>query len=486
MPQYPRELVVLCVLGLLGAATGLAADAPTARPTGAAVYGKYCASCHDQVNPRIPGRDAIEKMSPGRILRTLDFGLMMSIAYPMRREEREAVAAFIGKGKDAPIPASAFCGAGVRILSGQASGGWSGWSPTGGNTRFQSAAGTQLTAANVSGLKLKWAYAFAGDVIAFAPPTVINDTLFVGSAGGMVQAMDAGTGCLHWTYQAAGPVRTAMTVATDGARSTLLFADQNGWVYGVDARSGAERWKKRVEEHEATRLTGSIAVHDGVAFIPAASWEETRATDPAYPCCTFRGSVSALRVNDGSPVWKTYLVEAPKKTGATGTGTPTYGPSGAGVWATPTPDPARNVLYVTSGDNYSHPATSTSDAVMALDMKTGRIVWSQQTTPNDVYNSSCGVRGANCPEDNGPDFDFGASAMLVRTPGGKDLLVAGQKSGMVYALDPADRGKVLWQARAGKGGVNGGVQWGMASDGRNVYASVSDVVRLQSIVGAAR
>jgi polyvinyl alcohol dehydrogenase (cytochrome) len=143
------------------------------------------------------------------------------------------------------------------------------------------------------------------------------------------------------------------------------------------------------------------------------------------------------------------------------------------------------VLYVTTGDNYSYPATATSDAVMALELKTGRVVWSQQTTPNDVYNSACGGRGPNCPPNNGPDFDFGSSAMLVKTPGGREVLVAGQKSGVVYGLDPADRGRILWQTRVGAGGTNGGVQWGMASDGQRVFAAVSDVGRQAGGIGGA-
>ena len=342
-----------------------------------------------------------------------------------------------------------------------------------------------MRAADLPRLELKWAYGFAGDIIAFAAPTVVNGTLFVGSAGGAVQALDAKTGCVHWVYQANGPVRSAMTVATHGNERTLLFSDQNGGVYGVDAASGTLRWQTRVEDHEATRLTSSFAVHDGVAFVPAASWEETRSIDPAYPCCTFRGSVTAVRVRDGSVVWKTYFVDEPQRTGQTTVGTATFGPSGAGVWSSPTVDEARGLLYVTTGDNYSHPATATSDAVVALELATGRIVWSQQTTPNDVYNSSCGSRGANCPADAGPDHDYGSSAILVRARNGADVLVAGQKSGVVYALDPDARGKLLWQARVGKGGTNGGVQWGMASDGRNVYAAVSDIVRLQNVAGAA-
>jgi polyvinyl alcohol dehydrogenase (cytochrome) len=368
-------------------------------------------------------------------------------------------------------------------MSGPSRDAWTGWAPSQANTRFQAADRAGITNRNIGRLQLKWAFGFAGDVIAFAAPTVLNGTLFVGSAGGAVQALDARTGCLHWRYQASGPVRTAMTVAAEGGRHTLVFSDQNGLVYALDARTGKEHWKKRIEDHEATRLTGSIAVHDGVAFVPAASWEETRSIDPGYPCCTFRGSVTAVRVRDGSVVWKTYLVDVPNRTGQTAVGTATFGPSGAGVWSTATIDQPRGVLYITSGDNYSHPATATSDAILALDLKTGAITWSQQTTPNDVYNSSCGTRGANCPEDAGPDFDYGSSALLVRASNGRDVLIAGQKSGVVYALDPANKGRLLWQARVGKGGTNGGVQWGMASDGRNVYASVSDVVRLGRVTG---
>ncbi len=468
---------VLALFIAIGIACQAHAQA-VASASGAGVYGKYCAACHDQSGARIPTREALTKMSPARILRTLDFGLMMSIAYPMRRDERQAVSEFLGTGADeTALPPSAFCQASRPIVSGSPKDVWRGWGPAAANTRFQSPEGAGLTAADVGALELKWAFGFAGDVTAFAAPTILNGTLFVGSAGGSVQALDARTGCVHWVYQATGPVRAAMTVAEDGARTALVFSDQNGWVYALDARTGQTNWKKRVEEHEATRLTGSLAVHDGVAFVPAASWEETRSIDPAYRCCTFRGSVTAVRVRDGSVVWKTYLVDPPKKTGTTAIGTDTFGPSGAGVWSTPTVDVARGVLYITTGDNYSHPSTATSDAVMALNLRTGRIVWSQQTTPGDVYNSSCGSRGANRPADCGPDYDFGSSAMLVRTPDGREVLVAGQKSGVVYALDPAHKGKILWQARVGKGGTNGGVQWGMASDGRSVYASVSDVVR---------
>jgi len=477
-----------CVWGLPALVWALAvsnAQAQAAPTPGTAVYAKYCASCHEQVDARIPTRASLTQMSPARILRTLDFGLMMSIASPIKRDDREAVAKFLGTGADdTKPPASAFCKpADRKIMSAGARESWSGWSPDSANTRYQRANSAGLKAADLGKLELKWAFGFAGDVTAFAAPTIVNGTIFVGSAGGVVQALDAKSGCLYWTYQADGPVRSAMGVSSDGAKTSLVFSDQNGGVHSIDALTGAPVWKIRVEPHEATRLTGAAAVQNGVAYIPAASWEETRSLDAEYPCCTFRGSITAVRVRDGSIAWKTYLVDEPKRTGATRVGTPTFGPSGVGVWSRPTIDAGRGVLYITTGDNYSHPATPTSDAVVALDIKTGRIVWTQQTTPNDVYNSACPTKAVNCPEDSGPDHDFGSSALLLKTPAGKDILVAGQKSGVVYGLDPSANGEVLWQTRVGKGGTNGGVQWGMASDGRNVYASVSDVVRPPGIVG---
>jgi polyvinyl alcohol dehydrogenase (cytochrome) len=166
------------------------------------------------------------------------------------------------------------------------------------------------------------------------------------------------------------------------------------------------------------------------------------------------------------------MVDPPKETGKTSAGTPTWGPSGAGIWSVPTLDLKRGLLYVATGDNYSHPATAMSDAVVALELKNGKIAWSRQVTPGDVFSGQCAGPNSNC----GPDYDFGASVMLVNR-GGKNLLIAGQKSGIVYALDPDHKGEIVWQIRVGRGSTNGGVQWGMAADGQNAYAAVSDVVR---------
>ena len=422
--------------------SGLAAAsrAQVAGASGEQVYRTRCASCHDQATPRIPPREALQKMSALRILRALDFGAMMTVAYPLSRDERLAVAGYLGLAGPPSTPQpSAFCSDRRVKLDDPARPGrmeWNGWSPASTNSRFQSADAARLSIDQVRRLKLKWAFGFDGDVTAFAQPTVIDGQVFVGSAGGVIHALRAETGCLQWTFQAAGPVRSSIVVARIGTTHSLLFGDQTGWFYSLEAETGKLLWKKKIETHDAARLTGAPVTYNGNVFVPIASWEETRSLDPGYACCTFRGSMVALSIRDGKQVWKTYLVPEPKQTGTTKRGTPRLGPSGVGVWAAPTLDPRRGVMYVATGDNYSSPATSLSDAIVAIDIATGRIVWSRQTTSGDAYNSSCGTDKLNCPDEDGPDYDFGSSAILTRLPGGRDVLLAGQKSGMIFALDP--------------------------------------------------
>ncbi len=453
----------------------LAAVPCAAAISGEAVYQRRCAACHDSNSDRTPPRAALQQLSVARILRTLDFGVMVTIAYVLDREEREAVANYLGvhRPDDVAVPSQAYCQDRTVAIGASPSPAWTGWGPDPTNTRFVTSSGITLN--QVAKLKLKWAYGFQGDVSAFGAPTVLGKTLFVGSAGGAVQALSTDSGCVRWVYQADGPVRSALVAVPNGKAHVLVFTDLIGWAYGVEAETGKQLWKRKPEPHESTRLTGSAAVQNGIVFIPAASWEETRGNNPDYPCCTFRGSVTALRAKDGAEVWKTYTIrEKPRQIEKSPGSVGTWGPSGASVWGSPTLDAKRGLLYVTTGDNFSSPATDMSDAILALDVKTGRIVWAKQVTPGDVFGGACQTAGIKCP---GPDFDFGSSVLIEKLPNGREILLAGQKSGMVYALDPDHQGAILWQTRVGKGGTNGGVQWGMASDGQKVYAAVSDLVR---------
>ena len=473
MTVRPRVCTLAVLLLLAIGGTGAVAEAQA--PSGDTVYQKRCAACHEQANPRIPPREALQKMPATRIVRALDSGAMMSVAFTMSRDERLAVAAYLGTRDEVSGPSpAAFCRDRSVRLSAAAPAGWNGWSPGTANARFQPAGAAGLPADQVSRLKLKWAFGFDGDVAAFAQPTALDGYVFVGSAGGVVHAMRADTGCLAWTFQANGPVRAAILAAPRSGGHALLFGDMTGWFYALAADSGTLLWKVHVEEHDSTRLTAAATVRDGVVYVPVASWEETRSGDADYACCTFRGSIVALRVDDGKQLWKTYLVEAPQERGKSARGVSRFGPSGVAVWSTPTIDTKRRLLYVTTGDNYSSPATLLSDAVVALELESGRIVWSKQVTRDDVFNGQCGGGGENCPAVLGPDFDFGSSAILATLPNGRDVLLAGQKSGVVFAVDPDKQGEVVWETRVGKGGTGGGVQWGMSSDGQNVYAAVAD------------
>jgi polyvinyl alcohol dehydrogenase (cytochrome) len=433
--------------------------------SGEAVYAKRCAVCHEQVNDHIPSHESLKKLPAGRIMRAMDFGVMMSIAYPMSREDREAVAKYIGTpAADTPPPAAGFCSDRKVTVNDKAKYIWNGWSPSGDNTRFAPANLAGLTVDQAKHLKLKWAYGFEGDTTAFAPPAYFDGQLFLGSAGGMIQALKADTGCMQWYYQASGPVRSAIQVIPNGSGHALLFGDQTGWFYSLEAETGKLNWRKKVEDHDTARLTGAAMVHGDVVYVPVASWEESRNGAQDYPCCSFRGSLVALKIKDGSQVWKSYMItDTPIERGKTASGLTKFGPSGASIWSAPTFDSKRNLIYVMTGDNFSAPATLTSDALVALDPATGKIAWSKQVTEGDVS-----------PGEKGPDFDFGSSALLVKGPDGKDIVLAGQKSGIVYAFDPDKKGDLLWQTRVGKGSAQGGVQWGMAADGQNVYAATSD------------
>jgi polyvinyl alcohol dehydrogenase (cytochrome) len=312
-----------------------------------------------------------------------------------------------------------------------------------------------------------------------AQPTIVGGLLFVGGGDREVYALDAKTGCARWAFKTEALVRTAISFApipgTD--QFAVFFGDLRANAYAVNAITGALVWKTKVEDHPAALITGAPTLYSGILYVPVSSMEEVTGSPSAYQCCTFRGSVVALDSATGKQIWKGFTVpEAPRPTKRNAMGTQLYGPSGAAVWSAPTIDVQRQVLYVATGDNYSDPPSETSDAILAFELATGRLLWHRQVTANDAYITSCLVGDStNCPESNGPDHDFGQSPILVTMRSGQRVLVAGQKSGVVHALDPDQEGKILWQTRVGKGGPLGGIMWGSAADQDHVYVANSDV-----------
>ncbi len=469
---------IVCALAL--SALTLAAQTETAEN----MYKISCAQCHDAGVNRAPQRDGFRQMTPERVLAAMETGPMITMGQRWPAEGRRAIAEFLtgkklGTSLTTDPPASAMCAPGTADFS--AGPMWTGWGSNTSNTRFQDAATAGIAAADVPRLKLKWAFGFPGELSANGHPAYAGGRVFVGSVGGKVYSLNASTGCVHWYLDAGSQVRSAITVAKVGAAYTAFFGDGKATAWAVDAASGKVIWKTKVDDFPVARLTGSPVFFNGTLFVPVASGEEAAGSVPAYECCKFRGSLVALDAATGKQIWKTWTIDEPAKpTGKKNkVGTPLYGPSGAPIWSTPAIDARLGLVYVTTGDNYSEPGTKTSDAFMALDLKTGRIVWTRQMTANDAYTSACRLPDrTNCPDVNGPDFDFGASPILVTLRNGKRALLAGQKSGIVHALDPDRNGAILWQVRVGKGGTMGGVQWGSAADAQNIYVAVSDIKRL--------
>lgn len=456
-----------------------------AQQDGAKLYATHCAQCHDggDAQSRVPGRSAMQAMSFDHVLGTLTSGSMAAMAKDRSDEERRAIASFV-TGKAATEASAADAqGRCTQQVSGfpQPLDGprWNGWGVDANNSRFQPADMAGLTAEQVPRLRLKWAYAFPGASVSFAPPTIVGGLLFIGGTDRKVHALDARSGCTLWTFATDGAVRAAISVAPlpGSDQFAIFFGDLRANAYAVNALTGALIWKTKVEEHPAARITGAPTLHSGVLYVPVSSLEEAAGSQVNYECCTFRGSVVALEAATGKPVWQAYTIpEVPHPTVKSAKGTQLFGPSGAAIWSAPTIDPKRNAVYVATSNSYSNPPAATADAVLAFELATGKLLWMQQATAKDAFVVACfSADKTNCPDDHGPDHDFGQSPILVTLRDGRRMLVIAQKSGVVHALDPDDGGKILWQTRIGKGGPLGGSEWGSAADQDRVYVANSDV-----------
>jgi polyvinyl alcohol dehydrogenase (cytochrome) len=475
-----RPLPVVAVLGLLGA------PAFAQVPDGAAVYERACAGCHTNPAPdsRAIPRELLGQFAPETILTALTSGNMFRQGSALTDAERRSVAGFIaGRPVGAPLPPSTtgLCASAPRPLTASdIANGWNGWGVDVRNTRFVPADKAGLTADDVPRLELRWAFGFAGASSARAEPAVLGGRVFVASENGDVYALDAETGCTYWTYHARAGIRTAISAGAyrgaDGAEGfAVYFSDGGANAYAVDAATGREIWIRQVDDHPYAKATGSVTVYDGRVYVPISGvGEEGQGGTPTYGCCSFRGSVTALDADTGELVWKTYMLPELRSRGKSSAGVELFGPAGAGIWAAPTVDPGRGLVYVATGNAYAGPSQATNDAVVALDIETGAIRWSFQPTPGDVWTGGCPRENSdnpNCPDALGPDHDFSMSPLLTQRANGEDMLIIQQKSGMAYGVDPDD-GSKLWAYRTSAGSSLGG-QWGAAADGRRVYFGVN-------------
>jgi len=440
-------------------------------PDGAAIYQSMCATCHEAGGPPYLNRLVLSAAAPDYIIHMLARGVMHLQGAVLDPRERIAVAEYITGKHLNPVPPLNSCS--LRAPASLAGPRWNGWGVDLENSRFQPAEQASLTPAQVPNLKLKWAFGFPGEFTSYSQPAVVGGRVFVGDVLGKVYSLDTKTGCTYWTFQADAGVRTAVTIS---AGNLAYFGDLRGSVYAVNALTGKLVWHTRVSTHPYARVTGTPKLYRGRLYVPVASREEWLAANPRYECCTFRGVLAALDASTGKEVWRTYTISEPARpTHRSKAGTQLWGPSGAGLWSSPTIDAERGLLYIGAGNNYSDPATPNSDAILAINLKTGRIVWSKQITPGDTYNISCYRDDrSNCPAKQGPDTDFGAPPVLRKLSDGHRLLIIGQKSGDVLALDPDKNGELLWKTNIGHGGPLGGIEWGPGADSDTIYAALSD------------
>lgn len=482
------------LLLVVGLCAGLIS--PLEAQDGRALYVQLCSTCHEGGNARAPKPEVLRQLAPEQVLDALENGSMITMAAHRSSLDHRAIAEYVtgkpfGKALDTTPPAAAMCAktavpaVWANAASGDAlkSNAWSGWGVTPSNARFAARNVAGLIAAEVPRLKVKWAFAFPGDLSANAQPAVVGGRVFVGSGSGLFYALDASSGCIHWYYKTAAAVRGAPSVGTltvgSGSRYAVFVGDRAANLYALDALTGEVIWRKKVDEHPLARITASVMLYQGRIYLGTSSGEEVAATTAGYECCKFRGSVMALNAQNGDVIWKSWTVEEPKPNGKNKNGVQLWGPAGAPVWSSPTIDPLRRAVYVTTGNNYSDAPTATSDAFLAFDLDSGKLLWSQQRTASDAYNSACRMTDTSaCPASNGPDFDFSSSPILVDLGNGNRVLVAGQKSGIVHAVDPDNKGAVLWSVRIGKGGTLGGIQWGSAADQNNIYVALSDMGRV--------
>lgn len=305
---------------------------------GAAIYKSRCAQCHDAPAGRVPPFTALRDMSTTKVLKALESGVMKPQAEGLSSADRLALIIYINYAppKASALPPAAFCGGNPAVRDFLKGPKWIRWGAGLENTRFQEAADAGIGAAEVPQLKLKWAFGLGQTSVARAQPSIAAGRVFVGSEEGAVYSLDAQSGCIYWSFQADGPVSAPITI---GEHGRLFFGDQKANVYSLDAASGKSIWKVHVDDHFAARVTGGSLLHEGVLYVPVASFEEALAPAPSYECCTFRGSVVALDAATGKQVWKTYTVkDAPQPTKISKTKAQLRGPSGASIWSSPTYD----------------------------------------------------------------------------------------------------------------------------------------------------
>lgn len=481
-------IALICVTAFFG--TAFSQEQRADHP-GKAVYEQYCAACHNQPATRAPALAAVQQMSAQTLRYTLTEGIMQQQGAMVPKEQFQQLLGYLA-GNDSGGDASSenwvagmMCEPQQREVDLDQPVALSMFGTDYRNSRRLTAKQAGLTSADLGNLELAWAIAFPKTTSLRSSPVIIGSTMFyTPSPTGKLLALDTKTACVKWVYDAGLALRGSVSYGElgDSGKKALVFADSRGQIHTVDAKTGTLIWKAEGRHGPAGGITGAPVLYKDRIIVPVSASGVGSGANPTFECCTGHGAVVALDAATGKQLWTAHTMEDAAYTGkTTATGVKLRGPSGAPIWSTPSIDSSRGVAYATTGQNTSLPATSTSDAVLAIDLATGELKWSFQALANDVWHLGCQPdpkkSGPSCPSPADSvlkDYDFGAGVLIAKRRNGKDILLAGQKSGDLWGLDPDNQGKPLWRQTFGYGSPLGGIHWGLATDGERVFAPVND------------
>lgn len=447
---------------------------------GQAIYENACGTCHNMpVETKSPPLETLKRMGPRAVSHALTNGKMKVQAANLSADDIDNVVTYLSATTDIDnswisehtCPVNQ-----MDVDTGPATIWTQGFNLQ--NHRNLSAEQVGLTTAQMGKLQLAWSMAFPQTANMRSQPAIVGNTMYYPIVdSGQLFALDiaAATPCVKWVYQHDIPLRTTLGYHTlaDGT-PVLVFADNAAHVLMMNAITAEVLWDVSVKVTSVSNVTAMPVLYGDKVFVAISSGELNMGAAPEYECCTSHGAVVGLDAATGNRLWVYHTMIDAQPTTISRVGTQQYGPSGAPIWTAPAIDEKRGLIYVGTGENTSAPATDTSDAIIALRMADGSVAWQFQATPNDIFLTGCmnDSTGPNCPPASSinKDWDFGAALMLAQMRDGSDVVLGGQKNGVVWALNP-DTGKLLWDTKIGPGGAMGGIHWGMAFDGERLFAA---------------
>jgi polyvinyl alcohol dehydrogenase (cytochrome) len=484
--------------GLAALAAGLAGLAAHAQdepppPPGRIVYDQVCAGCHAAPEPggRTPPLAALRKMSAEQIRAALTTGVMKPVGDALDRQQVRDVVAYLAAPAEPPGAAwidEARCAPQKRAVDLAARPAQVGFGVDTDNSRHMTATQAGLTGKQAAKLEVAWTLAMPRTSLLRGQGVVVGSTLFYPAGQtGFLLALDTKSGCVKWASPVPGGVSASLAFGRLGAKGpwAVVAGDGQGHLDAWDARNGQLAWSVDPRHDKSVPLTGTPLFADDKILVPISAIDVANALRGTFGCCKAHGALAAVDAATGKPLWTWHTMPDAQPLGRRNSqGADLYGPSGAPIWSSPSVDLKAGVAYTATGENTSPPATGTSDSLIAVDLATGAARWVFQALKNDIYNMSCpaGGLGGRPP---GPncffagegtvmrDHDFGGGPLIWRGSGGRSLILAGQKSGDVWAVD-ARTGHEVWRQSFGKGTALGGVHWGIATDGVRVFAPISD------------